>query len=105
MFLDLRDLALRGGDRHEREYPLDMAPIVLGGARYEVLIPRGVTVTVDRVAGGFLISVALAAKVYGLCARCLSEVAMETEARQQEFVPTAKDGWEGSDLSAFVEDM
>ncbi|MFH0917460.1 MAG: DUF177 domain-containing protein, partial [bacterium] len=47
----------------------------------------------------------LAAKVYGLCARCLSEVAMETEARQQEFVPTAKDGWEGSDLSAFVEDM
>lgn len=105
MFLDLRDLALRTGDRYEREHPLDIAPIVLGGARYEVLIPRGVTVTVDRVAGGLLINVSLVARVYGLCARCLSEVALETEAQQQEFVPTAKDGWEESDLSAFVEDM
>ncbi len=82
-----------------------MAPIVLGGVRYEVLVPRGVAVAVDRVAGGFLVDVSLDAKVYGPCARCLSEVALDAEAEQQEFAPTAKDGWEESDLSAFVEDM
>jgi uncharacterized protein len=105
VFLDLLGLALRGGDRYERVYPLDMAPIVLGGVRYEVLVPRGVAVVVDRVAGGFLIDVCLGARVYGPCVRCLSEVALDTEARQQEFVPTAKDGWEEYDVSAFVEEM
>ena len=105
MFLDLRDLALRGGDRYERSFPLDIAPLVLGGAQYEVLIPRGVTVSVDRVAGGFLVDVSLASKIYGPCARCLCEAAVGIEARQEEFVPTAKDGWEGSDLSAFVQEM
>lgn len=105
MYLDLLGLALRGGDRYERDYPLGMAPIVLGGARYEVLMPRGVAVAVDRVAGGFLIDVSVEAKVYGPCARCLKEVVLDAEAKQQEFVPTAKDGWEEYDLSAFVDGM
>ena len=105
MFLDLRGLTLRGGDRYERRYPLEMAPLFLGGARYEALVPRGVGVTVDRIAGGFLIEVSLTAKIYGPCARCLNEVVLETEACQQEFAPTAKDGWEESDLSAFVDDL
>ena len=105
VFLDLRGLALRGGDRYEGEYPLELAPIVLGGAHHDVLIPHRVAVAVDRVAGGFLVAVSLTAKVYGPCARCLSEVALETQAQQQEFVPTAKGGWEECDLSAFVEDM
>ena len=52
-----------------------------------------------------MVDVTLAAKVYGPCARCLCEAAVEIGARQEEFVPTAKDGWEGSDLSAFVQDM
>ena len=82
-----------------------MAPIVFGGARYEVLMPQGVTVTVDRVAGGFLVVVSSSARIYGPCARCLSEAVLETEVEQQEFVPSAKDGWEESDLSAFVRDM
>jgi uncharacterized protein len=105
VLLDLRDLSLRGGERHERTYSLDVAPVVLGGVDYEVLVPQGVTVTVARVTGGFLIDVSLDARVYGPCARCLREVALQVRAEQQEFAPTAKDGWEESDLSAFVEDM
>jgi uncharacterized protein len=105
VLLDLRDLSLRGGERHERTYSLGVAPVVLGGVDYEVLVSQGVTLTVTRVTGGFLIDVSLDARVYGPCARCLREVALQVRAKQQEFAPTAKDGWEESDLSAFVEDM
>lgn len=105
MILDLHELALRTGDRFESSFPLQMASLVLGGASYEVLVPGNVTVVVERVVGGFLVEVALRARVYGPCARCLEEATVEVEARQQEFAPTAKDGWEESDLSAFVEDL
>ena len=57
MRLDLRDLALRGGDRFESSFPLQMAPLVLGGVSYQVLLPGNVTVAVQRVAGGFLVKV------------------------------------------------
>jgi uncharacterized protein len=103
--LDLRDLPLRTGERHEAGFSLDMAPVVLGGTRYQVVIPQGVRVMIDRVTGGFLVGVSLDAKVYGPCARCLHEAVVDIRAEQQEFVPTAKDGWEESDLSAFVTDM
>ncbi len=103
MLLDLNDLALRGGGRFERDYPLQPAPIVLGGVTYEVVVPEGVLVVVDRVVGGFLVHVSLKARVYGPCARCLAEATMELEAEEQEFVPTAKDGWERSEVSEFVE--
>jgi uncharacterized protein len=105
VLLDLGDLSLRGGERHERTYSLDIAPVVLGGVSYDVLVPEGVTVTVARVTGGFLIDVSLEAKVYGPCARCLREATLKVLAEQQEFAPTAKDGWEESDLSAFVDEM
>lgn len=105
MFLDLNDLSLRAGERHERVYSLDVDPVVLGGIAYQALLPEGVTVTVDRVAGGFVVSISAAARVYGPCARCLTETMVEVAAEQQEFVPTARDGWEGSDVSAFVEGL
>ncbi len=105
MYLDLRDCSLRTGERYERVYFLDVAPIVLGGVRYEVLVPQGASVVVDRVAGGFLVSVSMDAKVYGPCARCLNEAVLDVRAEQQEFAPTAKDGWEESDLSAFIKDL
>jgi uncharacterized protein len=105
MLLDLRDLALRGGDRFEASFPVQIAPLALGGASYQVLLPEDVEVVVDRVAGGFLIEVSLRARIYGPCARCLQEATMEVETRQQEFVPTAEDKWEESVLSAFVEDL
>jgi uncharacterized protein len=82
-----------------------MTPLLLGGVSYQVLVPENVGVVVDRVAGGFLIEVSLRARVYGPCARCLKEAIMEVETRQQEFVPTAQDGWEESALSAFVDDL
>lgn len=101
----MNDLALRAGDRYERNYVLDMHPIMLGGAQYDVLIPRGVNLTVDRVAGGFLIVVSLSASIYGPCGRCLRDVVLEVDASEEEFVPSAKDGWPESDVSAFVENM
>lgn len=105
MYLDLHDLALRTGERYERTYPLELSPIVQGGVSYQVLLPDGVSVVVDRVAGGFLVTVTADARVYGPCARCLKEVVLETRAEQQEFAPTAKDGWEESELSAFIEGL
>jgi uncharacterized protein len=105
MILDLRDLALRGGDRFESSFPLQMAPLVLGGASYQVLVPGDVGVAVDRVAGGFLVEISLQARIYGPCARCLEEAGLEVDTRQQEFVPTAQDGWEESVLSTFVDDL
>ncbi|HEY5529652.1 MAG TPA: DUF177 domain-containing protein [Thermoleophilia bacterium] len=104
-YLDLRDLTLRGGEHFERDYPLEMAPIILGGQRYDVLLPEGVTVTVDRVAGGSLVAVSTDATVYGPCSRCLREVVFKLRAEEQEFVPTSKEGWDVADLSAFVDDM
>jgi uncharacterized protein len=103
--IDLNELALRGGERYERIYPLEMAPIVLGGQNYQVLVPDGITVVVDRVAGGFLVKVSLVAMLYGSCERCLQETKVAVGAEQQEFVPTAKDGWDESDLSPFIQDM
>jgi uncharacterized protein len=61
-----------------------------------------VRVTVDRVTGGYLVSVALDARMYGPCARCLGEAVIEAHAQQQEFAPTAKDGWEETDISEFI---
>jgi uncharacterized protein len=105
MFLKLADLPLRGGERYERVYPLELQPLVLGGSEYSVLVPGGVELTIDRVAGGYLVRVTLDAKVYGLCARCLGEAVAEVHAEQQEFGPTAKDGWEETDLSEFINDL
>ena len=105
MFLDLTDLSLRGGERHERTCPIDVAPVVLGGVSYQVLVPEGATVTVDRVAGGFLVAVSMEARVHGPCARCLNEVVLGIHAEEQEFAPTAKDGWQETDLSTFIKDL
>ena len=105
MFLNLADLALRGGERYRRTHALELEPIVWGGVDYRVLVPAGVRVTIDRVTGGYLVSVALEAKMYGPCARCLSEAVVEVHAQQQEFAPTAKDGWEETDTSEFIKDL
>jgi uncharacterized protein len=105
MLLSLADLPLRGGERYERVFPLELEPIVLGGTDYPVLVPGGVDVTVDRVTGGYLVGVSLDAKVYGPCARCLGEAAVEVHAEQKEFGPTAKGGWEETELSEFIENL
>ncbi len=103
--LHLDDLGLHTGESWERTYPLEMPPLLFGGACYDVLIPDGTTVVVERVAGGFLVRVWLTASVYGRCDRCLREVSLRVEAEQEEFAPTAKDGWEESEFSEFIEDM
>jgi uncharacterized protein len=105
IYVDLKDLALRGGERFERTFNLELAPVVLGGQSYQVLAPRGVNVVVDRVAGGFLVRIALTAVLYGPCERCLSEAKIEVAAEQQEFVPSTEEEWDESDLSPFIEDM
>jgi uncharacterized protein len=103
--LNLAELALRGGERYERVHPLELEPIVLGRTGYRVLVPGGALITVDRVTGGYLVTVALDAKVYGPCARCLGEAVVQVHAEQQEFAPTAKDGWEGAEASDFIKDL
>jgi uncharacterized protein len=105
MLLNLTDLALRGGERYRRTHPLEVEPVLWGGVDYRVLVPGGVRVTIDRVTGGYLVSVALDAKMYGPCARCLAEAVVEVHAQQQEFAPTAKDGWEETDTSEFIKDL
>jgi uncharacterized protein len=105
MLLNLADLALRGGDRYQRTFPLEIDPIVLGGVDYRVLLPGGVTITVDRVTGGYLAGVTLDANVYGPCARCLAEAVLQIHAEQQEFAPTAKEGWEETESSEFIQEL
>lgn len=101
--LDLDDLSLRGGEDFERNYPLELAPVVLGGQTYQVLVPEGVDVLVHRAAGGYLVTVSLNATLYGPCSRCLREVVLKVEGEEQEFVPTSKEGWDEAELSPFIE--
>lgn len=82
---------------------MDVAPVMLGGAEYRVLLPEGVDVYVNKVAGGYLVSVSGDARVYGPCARCLAEVALDVHAEEEEFAPTAGGEWEESDTSPFIE--
>jgi uncharacterized protein len=103
MFLSLADLSLRSGDRYERIYMLEFEPVMLGGAEYRILLPDGVHVAVDRITGGYLVNVDIDAKVYGPCARCLREAVLDVHAEQQEFAPTAKDGWEETETSEFID--
>lgn len=104
--LDLRGLNLKGGERTERSFEVDIAPIHLAGQAYQVVPkPDGVTARVDRVSGGFLVTVYVAATIYGACMRCLKEVVLELEAEQQEFAPSTQDSWEEGDVSAFIDDL
>jgi len=104
--LDLRALALRPGESTERIYSLELGPFALGGQEYQ-LVPRGegVALEVERIAGGFLVSVALRAMVYGACYRCLREVAVEVDVREQEFVPVRGEAWDEADMSPFIVDL
>ena len=70
-----------------------------------ILDDKGVHVTVDRITGGFLVTVGLRATVYGACHRCLCEVVVAIETEQQEFVPTHPEKWDEADLSPFIEDF
>lgn len=107
MRLNLNDLGLRGGQRHTCTYSVDVAPVMLGGARFDVVVSDGVDVTIERIAGGFLVDISLAATVCGPCSRCLREVCSEVRAEQEEFVPTTAGGWaeSESEASPFVEEM
>lgn len=103
MRLDLTDLSLRTGQHDESNWMLEIPPLSLGGAEYSVLVPEGVDVSVERIAGGYLVGVAFVAKVFGPCARCLGDCAQEIEVSQQEFAPTAEGGWDES--SMFIEEL
>jgi DUF177 domain-containing protein len=105
MLLSLADLSLRVGERYKRTLSFEMDPVVLGGTSYHVLVPQGLALAVDRVTGGYLVTVRLDAKVYGPCARCLSEAVLTVHAEQHEFAPTAKDGWEETETSEFIKDL
>ncbi len=105
MNLDLESLSLRSGEHFEGVYAVDVAPVMLGGTRYDVLIPDGVDIVVDRLAGGYLVNLLAEVNLYGPCARCLSEAVLVVKAEQQEFAPTAKGGWEETELSPFIRDL
>jgi uncharacterized protein len=103
--LNLDDLSIRAGRRHVYTYPADIAPVVMGGVEYEVTVPSGVEVGVDRVAGGYLVHVNVAAVISGPCMRCLEATAPKLTAEEEEFVPTATGEWIESESSPFIEGM
>lgn len=103
--IDLRELSLGPGERTERVFQLEIAPVALGGVPFEVVVDEaGVTVWVQRIAGGHLVGVSLGACIYGSCARCLDEVVLHLSADQEEFVPRRPDEWDEADISPFIED-
>ena len=105
MRLNLEDLGLRGGHRYVATYPLEVSPLTIGGALHVVIVPEGVTVAVERIAGGYLVDLEADVTVCGPCSRCLAEVCTCVRAEQQEFVTTAAQGWRESDSesSPFVD--
>ncbi len=107
MLLNLDDLGLRAGQRHDTVYGMDIAPITFGGAEFVAVVPEGVHVIVERIAGGHLLRLDMTAKVFGPCSRCLAEVCRELHAEQEEFIPSADGGWADSESvsSPFVEGM
>jgi uncharacterized protein len=105
MRLDLGGLALRNGERYECVYNLEIDPVVLGGAEYQAIVPDGAMVTIDRVAGGFVIDLVIDARIFGPCSRCLGEAEVPVHAEQQEFAPTAPGGWTDSEACVFINDL
>jgi uncharacterized protein len=104
--LDLRELPLRGGERLERRVQVHIGSITLGGSIYDTLVDGDVAVvSVARVGGGFLVTVEIAAQIYGPCSRCLRDVVVAVEAEQEEFVPQDPFDSEAEDLSPFIEDL
>lgn len=107
MRVNLDTLGLRGGERHVSDYPIEVAPIVAGGVEFSAVVPGGATLTVERIAGGFMVDIAFDAKVCGPCSRCLKEFCVEVSAAEQEFVPAVPEGWTESEaeISPFIEDL
>jgi uncharacterized protein len=104
--VDLREFSLRPGERARQIFDLPMSPVIMGGQTYEVLLDDGgVVLQVERVTGGFLVSVSVGATVYGPCVRCLKEVRRHVKAEEEEFIPLDADEYEEGDLSPFVEDL
>lgn len=105
MRLNLQKLGLRGGDRHESAYAVEVEPIVLGGAEYQVHLPEGAMITVDRAAGGFVVKLLVDGKAYGPCSRCLREVEVSLHGEQEEFASTAEGGWTESETCVHIADL
>ncbi|HZJ03073.1 MAG TPA: DUF177 domain-containing protein [Thermoleophilia bacterium] len=103
--LDLRELPLKSGERTERVVAIEPYPIFLGGQRYQV-VPQGegADVVIERLSGGYLVTVVMEASVFGACYRCLRELEQQVEARQQEFVPSNPEKWDEDDISPFIDD-
>ena len=106
LHVDLRQFPLKPGDRSERAYDLQVAPLSLGGQRYEVLLSEdGVVLGVERVKGGFLVAVTLTATLYGPCVRCLREVRVQASASEEEFAPARGGEYEETEISPFIQDL
>ncbi len=104
--LNLDELGLRAGQRTSSFYSVEVAPLIIGGTKHEVVVPKGVGVTVERIAGGYLLSLELTARVCGPCTRCLADVCEEVWAEEEEFIPVTARGWQGSEseTTPFVEE-
>lgn len=104
--IELADLALIPGKRVERIFDVEVAPVMLSGETYHVVMGQeGVRVTVERVTGGFLVSLDFHASVFGPCFRCLKEATLELHPAQEEFVPLHPEEWDPTDLSPFIREM
>jgi uncharacterized protein len=104
--LDLRHLDLKGGERTERFVRFEAHPVHLGGHDYQLTLENdGAVVKIERLTGGFLVTVSVKGMVYGDCQRCLSEVALPVDAKQQEFVPTHPEQWDRGEISPFITDL
>jgi uncharacterized protein len=104
--VDLRELALNKGQRIRRTVDVDIAPIELSGQSYQVVMGAdGVDVAVERISGGFMVTIAFQACIYGPCFRCLREAALEVHPAQEEFIPLHAEEWGPGDVSPFATDM
>jgi len=84
--LDLRSIRIRSGEQWSDTREVDLQPFELGGQRY-VAAPEHpeADVTISRTTSGFLFELALEARLFGPCFRCLAETGVTSRIRGREY--------------------
>ncbi len=89
MTLDLRRIKLRVGDAIEREEPLELDPLTIGGQTFVFDLPCPVaSITLTRATTGILSTLAFTATLRGPCMRCLEPATVDVRVERTEYEAT-----------------
>lgn len=82
----LRRLRLRPGEEHREEVLVELEPFVLGGERYlPVRSEVPAELTISRATSGDVYRLRFAARLHGVCMRCLADAVLELDLSGSEY--------------------